>query len=171
MDHGFRMWSMIGRLQCYLLNHRRHLPIRMHICLKEMRKRPTEVTFEFPQPPMPYPPYQRSGALIGPSGWKDHNCHRNDHGTLSQRIFARICVSPNCAPKVDPAWDAFRKHVRMHMQVPDDEQTMWDTWEPAVLEKLIERHAVLEKLIERHKKVNAHLKANTQERCCYVMHS
>ena len=33
-----------------------------------MRKRPKEVAFEYPQPPAPYPPSQRSGALIGPSG-------------------------------------------------------------------------------------------------------
>ena len=29
-----------------------------------MLKRPKEATFEFPQPPAPYPPSQRSGALI-----------------------------------------------------------------------------------------------------------
>ena len=40
------------------------------------------------------------------------------------------------------------------MQVPEEEQTMWDTWEPAVLEKLI----------ERHKKVNAHLKAKKHKK-------
>ena len=57
--------------------------------------------------------------------------------------------SPSCAPGVDPAWDAWRKHVRIQMRVPDDEQTMWDTWEPKVLEKLI----------DKHKKVNAYLKA------------
>ena len=33
-----------------------------------MLKRPKEVTFECPQPPAPYPPSQRSGARIGPSG-------------------------------------------------------------------------------------------------------
>ena len=33
-----------------------------------MLKRPKEVVFEYPQPPAPYPPSQRSGALIGPSG-------------------------------------------------------------------------------------------------------
>ena len=31
-------------------------------------KRPKEVKFEWPQPPAPYPPSQRSGAFIGPSG-------------------------------------------------------------------------------------------------------
>jgi hypothetical protein len=35
---------------------------------------------------------------------------------------------------VDPAWGAWRKHVKVHMRVPDDEQTMWDTWEPDTLE-------------------------------------
>ena len=40
------------------------------------------------------------------------------------------------------------------MRVPDEEQTMWDTWEPQILEKLI----------ERHKKVNAHLKAKKHKK-------
>ena len=31
-------------------------------------KRPKEVKFEWPQPKEPYPPSQRSGAFIGPSG-------------------------------------------------------------------------------------------------------
>jgi len=63
--------------------------------------------------------------------------------------YSRVYVfSPSCAPGIDPAWDAWRKHVKVHMRVPDDEHTMWDTWEPEALERLI----------ERHKKVNAHLK-------------
>ena len=68
MDYGVGMWSLLGRMRYYVFNHRRHLPVRRHICLKEMLKRPKEVTFEFPQPNAPYPPSQRSGALIGPSG-------------------------------------------------------------------------------------------------------
>ena len=36
---------------------------------------------------------------------------------------------------------------------------MWDTWEPDVLEKLI----------ERHKKVNAHLKANNHKQCYVIL--
>ena len=40
------------------------------------------------------------------------------------------------------------------MRVPDDEQTMWNTWEPEILEKLI----------ERHQKVNAHLKNKKHKR-------
>ena len=40
------------------------------------------------------------------------------------------------------------------MRVPDDEQTMWSTWEPAILEKLI----------SRHQKVNAYLKAKKQKK-------
>ena len=59
---------------------------------------------------------------------------------------------------MDSAWDAWRKHVRIHMRVPDDEQTMWSTWEPAILEKLI----------ARHQKVNAYLKAKKQKKG-YVM--
>ena len=60
---------------------------------------------------------------------------------------------------MDPAWDAWRKHVRIHMQVPDEEQTMWDTWEPDALEKLI----------ERHKKVNAHLTAKKHKKCFEIL--
>ena len=62
--------------------------------------------------------------------------------------------SPSCAPGVDPAWDAWRKHVRIHMRVPDEEKTMWDTWETDVLEKLI----------ERLKNVKAHLKAKKHKK-------
>ena len=35
------------------------------------------------------------------------------------------------------------------MKVDDDEQTMWDTWEPSQLEEII----------EKHKKVNAFSKS------------
>ena len=31
-------------------------------------QRPKEKKFDWPQPPAPYPPSQRSGAFIGPSG-------------------------------------------------------------------------------------------------------
>ena len=63
-------------------------------------------------------------------------------------------MSPSCAPGVGSAWDSWRKHVKVHMRVPDDEQTMWDTWEPKELEELI----------ERHKKVNQYLKAKQQKK-------
>ena len=72
-----------------------------------------------------------------------------------RHVYSRVYVfPPSCAEGVDPAWDAWRKHVRIHMRVPDEEQTMWSTWEPQILEKLI----------ERHKKVNAHLKAKNIRR-------
>ena len=62
---------------------------------------------------------------------------------------------------MDSAWDAWRKHVRTHMRVPDDEQTMWDTWEPKKLEALI----------ERHKQEHQHLKAKKQKKgfCILVL--
>ena len=114
-----------------------------------MLKRPKEVTFEFPQPPAPFPPSQRSGAFIGPSGVGKTTTAISMLMGPYKHCYSRVYVfSPSCAPGVDPAWDAWRKHVKVHMRVPDDEQTMWDTWEPDTLEKLI----------ERHKKVNAHLK-------------
>ena len=114
-----------------------------------MLKRPKEVTFEFPQPPAPYPPSQRSGAFIGPSGVGKTTTAISMLMGPYKHCYSRVYVfSPSCAPGIDPAWDAWRKHVKVHMRVPDDEQTMWDTWEPETLERLI----------ERHKKVNAHLK-------------
>ena len=114
-----------------------------------MLKRPKEVTFEFPQPSAPYPPSQRSGAFIGPSGVGKTTTAISMLMGPYKHCYSRVYVfSPSCAPGIDPAWDAWRKHVKVHMRVPDDEQTMWDTWEPETLEKLI----------ERHKKVNAHLK-------------
>ena len=101
-----------------------------------MLKRPKEVTFDFPQPPAPYPPSQRSGAFIGPSGvGKTTTAIAMLMGPY-RNCYARVYIfSPSCAPGVDPAWDAWRKHVKNNMNVPDDEQTMWDTWEPEVLEK------------------------------------
>ena len=120
-----------------------------------MLKRPKEVTFEFPQSPAPYPPSQRSGAFIGPSGVGKTTTAISMLMGPYKHCYSRVYVfSPSCAPGVDPAWDAWRKHVRIHMRVPDEEKTMWDTWEPEVLEKLI----------ERHKKVNAHLKAKKHKK-------
>ena len=127
-----------------------------------MLKRPKEVTFEFPQPPAPYPPSQRSGAFIGPSGVGKTTTAISMLMGPYKRCYSRVYVfSPSCAPGIDSAWDAWRKHVRIQMGVPDDEQTMWDSWEPEILEKLI----------ERHKKVNAHLKAKKHKQgyCILVL--
>ena len=75
-----------------------------------------------------------------------------------RNVYSRVYVfSPSCAEGVDPAWDAWRKHVR-NSGIPDEEQAMWDTWEPHILEKLI----------ERHKRVNVHLKSQHQNKW-YVM--
>ncbi len=118
-------------------------------------KRPKEVKFEWPQPPAPYPPSQRSGAFIGPSGvGKTTTAIAMLMGPYKD-VYSRVYIfSPSCAKGIDPAWDAWRKHVREHMKVPEEEQTMWSTWEPQVLEKLIKRHS----------KVNAHLKAQGKRR-------
>ena len=78
-----------------------------------------------------------------------------------RNAYSRVYVfSPSCAEGVDPAWDAWRRHIRKS-GIPDEEQTMWDTWEPQILEKLI----------ERHKKVNAHLKAKKHKKgyVCLVL--
>ena len=72
-----------------------------------------------------------------------------------RNCYSRVYVfSPSCAPGVDPSWDAWRKHVRDFMGIKDEEQTMWSTWEPEILTKLI----------DRHQKVNAHLKAKRHKR-------
>ena len=105
-----------------------------------MLKRPKEVTFEFPQPPAPYPPSQRSGAFIGPSGVGKTTTAISMLTGPYKHCYSRVyVVPPSCAPGVDPAWDAWRKHAKIHMRVPDDEQTMWGSWEPDTLERLIER--------------------------------
>ena len=70
-----------------------------------------------------------------------------------RNCYERVCIfNPSCAPGVDAAWDAWRKHVRIHMKVPDTERTMFDQWEPDILEEIL----------ERHKKVNALLKSRKQ---------
>ena len=113
-------------------------------------QRPKEKKFDWPQPPAPYPPSQRSGALIGPSGVGKTTTAISMLMGPYKDVYSRVYVfSPSCAPGIDSAWDAWRKHVKEYMKVPEDEQTMWSTWEPKILEKLIARHS----------KVNAHLKA------------
>ena len=58
-----------------------------------------------------------------------------------RKCYSRVYVfSPSCAPGIDSAWGAWRKHVKDVMKVPDDEQTMWDTWETQTLEELIAKH-------------------------------
>ena len=79
-----------------------------------------------------------------------------------RNCYERVYVfSPSCAPGVDSAWDAWRKHVRTHMRVSDDELTMWSEWKPDALEQVI----------ERHKKVNAYLKSKKQKKgfCILVL--
>ena len=117
-------------------------------------KRPKEVKFDWPQPPAPYPPSQRSGALIGPSGvGKTTTAIAMLMGPYKD-VYSRVYVfSPSCAKGIDPAWDAYRKFVK-EQGVPEEEQTFFSTWEPQILEKLIKRHS----------KVNAHLKAQGKKR-------
>ena len=70
-------------------------------------------------------------------------------------VYSSVYVfSPSCAKGIDSAWDAWRKHNAEYLKVPDDEQTMWDTWEPQILEKLIKRHSA----------VNAHLKSQGKKK-------
>jgi len=125
--------------------------------------RPKEKKFDWPQPKAPYPPSQRSGAFVGPSGvGKTTTAIAMLMGPYKD-VYSRVYVfSPSCAKGIDPAWDAWRRHVKDNMRVPEEEQTMWSTWEPQVLEKLIQRHA----------KVNAHLKQQGKKKgyviCCLV---
>ena len=117
--------------------------------------RPKEKKFEWPQPKDPYPPSQRSGAFVGPSGvGKTTTAIAMLMGPYKD-VFSRVYVfSPSCAKGIDPAWDSWRKHNAEYLKVPEDEITMWDTWEPQILEKLIKRHS----------KVNAHLKAQGKKK-------
>ena len=134
-----------------------------------MLKRPKEVTFEFPQPPAPYPSSQRSGALIGPSGVGKTTTGLSLLMGPYRNVYSRVYVfSPSCAPGVDSAWDAWRKHVRLQ-GVPDDEQTMWSTWEPQILEKLIERHQAVNKYLKakKQKKGLCHASAGGRLRRCW----
>ena len=127
---------------------------------KGMLKRPTEVVFEFPQPPAPYPPSQRSSALIGPSGVGQTTTALAMLMGPYRNCYERVYVcSPSCALGVDSAWDAWRHHIKTHMRIQDDDQTTWATWEPKKLEELI----------ERHNKVNAYLKAKHKKWFCMLV--
>ena len=125
--------------------------------------RPKEKKFDWPQPKEPYPPSQRSGAFVGPSGvGKTTTAIAMLQGPYKD-VFSRVYVfSPSCAKGIDPAWDGWRKHNAEYLKVPEDEITMWDSWEPQILEKLIKGHS----------KVNAHLKAQGKKKgyviCCLV---
>ena len=117
--------------------------------------RPKEQKFDWPQPKEPYPPSQRSGAFISPSGvGKTTTAISMLQGPYKDVYSRGYVFSPSCAKGIDPGWDGWRKHNAEYLKVSDDEKTMWDTWEPKVLEKLIKRHA----------KVNAHLKAQGEKK-------
>ena len=122
--------------------------------------RPKEKKFDWPQPKDPYPPSQRSGAFVGPSGvGKTTTAIAMLQGPYKD-VYSRVYVfSPSCAKGIDPAWDGWRKHNAEYLKVPDDEQTMWHTWEPQIIEKIIKRHS----------KVNAHLKAQGKKKGFVVM--
>ena len=66
--------------------------------------------------------------------------------------------SPSCARGINPAWDAYRKHVKEYMKVPEEEQTFFDSWQPQVLKKLIKRHS----------NVNAHLNAQGKKKGTFL---
>ena len=69
--------------------------------------------------------------------------------------------SPLRALGVGRAWDAWCQRAKTHVDAPDDQQTMWGTWEPKKLEELC----------VRHKNVNAYLKAKKQKKrfCILVL--
>ena len=104
-------------------------------------KRPTEVVFQFNQPP-PAISAQQTFKSAYRAKWVGKTTTAiilimGNYRNCYERVYV---FSPSCAPGVDSAWDSWRKHVKVHMRVPDDEQTMWDTWEPKKLEELVERH-------------------------------
>ena len=88
-------------------------------------KRPKEVKFDWPQPASPYPSSERSCAFLGPSG-----CGKTSTAIALltgpyRDVYSRVYVmSPSCAPGIDPAWDAWRKHVKDYMKVPDEMYAM-----------------------------------------------
>ena len=123
--------------------------------MSQVLKRPKEKVFEYPQPPHPFFPSHRSGAMVAPSGGGKSSTAISLLMGPYRNCYSRVWVfSPSCKPGLDSLWDAWRKHVRDVMGVPDEEQTMWDTWEPEVIEKLIRKHA----------RVNAHLKKAGKKR-------
>ena len=68
-------------------------------------KRPKEVTFTFPQPPDPFPPSQRSGALIGPSGVGKTTTAISMLMGPYRNVYSRVYVfPPSCTEGVDPSW-------------------------------------------------------------------
>ena len=100
-----------------------------------MLKRPKEVVFEYPQPPAPYPPSQRSGALIGPSGVGKtttaismlvgpyKNCYSRVY--VFHQVVLRVWIQPGMHGE---SMSELRWKYQMR-------KTMWDKWEPDTLEK------------------------------------
>ena len=69
-----------------------------------MLKRPKEKVFNFPQAIAPYPPSQRSGALIGPSGCGKTSTAISLLMGPYKDVYSRVYImSPSCAPGIDPA--------------------------------------------------------------------
>ena len=134
-----------------------------------MLKRPKEVVFEYPQPPAPYPPSQRSGAFIGPSGVGKTTTAISLLMGPYRHCYSRVYVfSPSCSLGVDPAWDAWRKHVRIEMKVPDEEnyvgsmgtrhfgkssrgikRDMWSLWWLRILQIKVIRLCIVQQLFWR----------------------
>ena len=115
--------------------------------------RPKEVEFKFAQPNHPYPPSHRSAFFAGPPGTGKTSTAISLLMGPMKGIYSRVWVfSPSCAPGVDPLWDAWREFVKVEMEVPDDEQTMWSEWDPNVLSKLIAYHAKLNAALKNTKR-------------------
>ena len=140
LDHGVGVWDH-GRCHRSDVRHERwRVPVfarKSNPRLNQILKRPQEVVFECPQPPAPFPPSQRSGAFIGPSGGGKTTTAIPMLMGAYKHCYSRVYIfSPSCAPGVGPAWNAWRKHVKVHMRVPNDEQTMWGSWAPETFKQL-----------------------------------
>ena len=84
-----------------------------------MLKRPKEVTFEFPQPPAPISTFSEEWCLYWPEWcWQNNYGHFDADGAIQTMLFQGVHFSPSCAPGIDSAWDAWRKHVRIQMGFP-----------------------------------------------------
>ena len=85
------------------LSKLKELKIKMTTALK----RPKEVKFDLPQPPEPYPPSQRSGAFIGPSGVGKTTSAISMLMGPYKDVYPRVHVfNPSCAKGIDSAWGA-----------------------------------------------------------------
>ena len=117
-----------------------------------MPKRPREVTWEYDQPPEPFPKIPgANGCFLAPSG-------RGKSTTLIAMLlgpyahkFSRVYVfSPNV--HVDSAWDSWKKFNREQLHVDEQkEQTMFDSWDEGKLRDIVDNQTKLTQYMKSRK--------------------